>query len=97
MATRDWDITITRDTRAVSQSGFGKVLILATSQEHPFTSYRDIDEVMKDFDETTEAYAMASRILGQTPRPSEIAILGVSYWTLCSRGPWLYHVEFQRN
>jgi len=77
MAIKDWQITIDRSTRAISQAGFGKILILATSHEHPFTTYYGIDDVIEDFDETTEAYKMASRIFGQTPKPQEIAILGV--------------------
>src|SRR5699024_719289 len=77
MAIKDWQITIDRSTRAISQAGFAKILILATSHEHPFTTYYGIDDVIEDFDETTEAYKMASRIFGQTPKPQEIAILGV--------------------
>ncbi|SDI15977.1 Protein of unknown function [Alteribacillus persepolensis] len=79
MAIKDWQITISRQTRAISQAGFGKVLILATDSAHPFTTYTELEDVSADFDETTEAYAMANRILGQTPRPTEIAIMGVEY------------------
>lgn len=79
MAIKDWEIVISRETRAISQAGFGRPLILATSKAHPFTLYEDIADVTEDFDETTEVYKMASRILGQTPRPTDIAIVGVEY------------------
>lgn len=77
MAIRDWEIVISRETRAISQAGFGKPLILTTAEDFEFTNYEDIKEVADDFDVTSEAYKMASRILGQTPRPNEIAIMGV--------------------
>lgn len=78
MAIKDWEIVISRETRAISQAGFGKPGILANTA-HPFTTYYEIDEVAEDFDETTEIYRMASRIFGQTPKPTEIAVFGIDY------------------
>lgn len=77
MAIKDWKITIDRQTRAISQAGFGKILILTAGQAHPFTTYYELDDVAEDFEESTDAYRMANRIFGQTPRPQEIAIMAV--------------------
>ncbi|MGY4689345.1 DUF3383 family protein [Salibacterium sp. K-3] len=79
MAIKDWTITVSRETRALARAGFGMPLILATNADQTFTKYSDIDEVQVDFDDTTEAYAIANRIFKQRPRPQEVAILGVSY------------------
>lgn len=76
---RDVEVVITRETSAVTQAGFGKPLILSGEQDHPYTSYTDLSSVAEDFAETTETYKIANRIFGQTPRPQEIAILGVEY------------------
>lgn len=78
LAIKDWEILISRETRAVSQAGFGRPLILTTDKDHDFKLYEDLKDVVDDFDESTEAYKMANRILGQTPKPKEIAILGVT-------------------
>lgn len=79
MTIRDVEVVISRETQAVSQAGFGVPLVLATSKDHPYTTYRDLSSVAEDFNETTEAYAIANRIFAQNPRPQQIAILGVSY------------------
>lgn len=79
MAIRDVEVVITRETQTVSQAGFGVPLILATSKDHEFKTYTDLASVAKDFDTTTEAYAIANRIFAQNPRPQRIAIMGVQY------------------
>lgn len=79
MAIRDVEVVITRETQAVSQAGFGTPLILATSKDHPFTTYADLAGVAEDFPEGTNAYKIANRIFAQNPRPQKIAILGVEY------------------
>lgn len=79
MAIRDVEVTITRQTSTVSQQAFGLPLILATNTDQDYTLYRDLQSVAEDFDEETAAYAIASRIFAQSPRPSQIAIAAVEY------------------
>lgn len=79
MSIRDVDVIISRQTMAVSQRGFGLPLILATSKDLQYTLYREIADVAEDFDVTSEEYKLASRLLGQTPKPTEIAIAGIEY------------------
>lgn len=76
---RDVEVVITRETSAVTQAGFGKSLILSGEQEHPYTSYTGLESIAEDFGESTETYRLANRIFAQTPRPQEVAVLGVSY------------------
>ncbi|KAB8139266.1 DUF3383 domain-containing protein [Gracilibacillus oryzae] len=76
---RDVQVIITRETQQITQAGFGRPLILATSTDKPYTLYRTLDAVAEDYGENTEAYRMANRIFAQTPRPVDIAILGVTY------------------
>lgn len=78
LSIKDWEIVISKETRAISQAGFGKPLILVTDIDHDFKSYEDLEGVSEDFDEDSKAYKMANRILGQTPKPNEIAIMGVT-------------------
>lgn len=73
------DVTITRETKAVSEKGFGTPLLLATSKVQEYKVYTDISEVPTDFAETTEEYKILSRMFGQNPRPSEIAVYGIAY------------------
>lgn len=79
MPIRDVEVNITRETQSVTQAGFGLPLILATNTDHDYTTYSDLESLAEDFDEETEAYKIANRIFGQSPRPSDVAVLGVSY------------------
>jgi len=79
LAFKDVIVTITRETQALSQQGFGLPLILATSKVHPYTLYSEISEVAVDFVATTEEYKLASAILAQNPKPEQVAIYGVVY------------------
>lgn len=79
MGNRYVDVTITRQTKAVSEKGFGTPLVLATSKNLPYKVYTDIEQVANDFATTTEEYKLFSRMFGQNPRPAEIAVFGVQY------------------
>lgn len=77
MAIRDVQVTITRETRGVTQRGFGLPLILSTEKAHPYTRYRQLNDISEDFETTTNTYKMAQAIFRQSPRPEEVVILGV--------------------
>ncbi|MED5041485.1 DUF3383 family protein [Geobacillus stearothermophilus] len=79
MSNRYVTATITRQTKAVSEKGFGLPLVLATSKNLGYKVYTDIDQVTTDFATTTEEYKLLSRMFGQNPRPAEIAVYGVQY------------------
>lgn len=79
MSIRDIQVVISRDTKAVTQAGFGSVLILATSKDHEYTEYMDLQAIASDFAEDTKEYKIANRILGQNPRPEKVSIAGISY------------------
>jgi len=79
MGNRYVDVTITRQTKAVSEKGFGTPLVLAKSKNLPYKVYTEIDQVASDFATTTEEYKLLSRMFGQNPRPAEIAVFGVQY------------------
>ncbi|NGP45969.1 DUF3383 domain-containing protein [Bacillaceae bacterium SIJ1] len=79
MTIRDVEVVIDRRTQSVSQTGFGTPLILASTKDHPFTTYSTIEALSADFDESTGIYKRANRIFSQNPRPEKIAVLGVAY------------------
>src|SRR5690606_7370189 len=54
-------------------------LILATNGQKDYAEYTSIADVAEDYPETTAAYKIAARVLGQSPRPSRIAMVGVEY------------------
>ncbi|WP_205651884.1 DUF3383 family protein [Bacillus infantis] len=73
------NVTISRQTKPVSEAGFGLALILGTSKDSAYKTYSDLDQVKVDFDDTTEEFKLASAILNQEPKPEKVAILGVAY------------------
>lgn len=73
------DVQITRETKPISEKGFGLPLILGTTGDHPFKIYRDIEDVAPDYDESSKEYKLASRMFGQNPRPAEIAMFSFDY------------------
>src|SRR5690625_3746889 len=76
---KDVEVIVTRETQAMSQEGFGMHLVLSTEGEQDYGEYTDISDVADDYDEETKAYKIASRVLGQSPRPSKIAMYGIDY------------------
>lgn len=79
MGNRYVSVTITRQTKAVSQKGFGLPLILSTDKKLDYKEYTEIDGIGTDYGTNSETYKMASAILGQAPRPEKVAVLGVTY------------------
>lgn len=75
----DVEVIVTRETQPLTQAGFGMPLILATHAAVPYAEYTNIADVADDYPETTAAYKIAARVLGQSPRPSRIAMVGVEY------------------
>ncbi|MFT9496377.1 DUF3383 family protein [Anaerosolibacter sp.] len=76
---KDVVVIITRETQALSQQGFGMPLILATNADKAYKEYLDLPSVAQDYAEDTEAYKMANKIFGQTPKPEKIAIYSVVF------------------
>ncbi|MFS0878022.1 DUF3383 family protein [Solibacillus isronensis] len=72
-------VDITRETKPVSEKGFGLPLMLATSKALDYKVYTDISEVAEDFAETSREYKLATRMFGQSPKIAELACYGVSY------------------
>lgn len=73
------DVQITRETKPISEKGFGLPLILGTSKASPYKVYREIEDVVADYPVETVEYKMAQRMFGQEPRPQEIAMYAVPY------------------
>jgi hypothetical protein len=68
-------VQISRQTRGVTQAGFGIPLILGPNGD--FTgvrTYRSLAAVSADFLESDDEYKAAAGIFSQTPRPEEIKI-----------------------
>lgn len=70
------DVTITANTLAVSQEGFGTMLILGVNQAFPerIKYYTTFAGVALDFAPTSAEYQAAALAFGQVIRPSRIAI-----------------------
>lgn len=70
------DVTITANTLAVSQQGFGTMLILGVNQAFPerIRYYNTFAAVAADFSPTSAEYQAAALAFGQVVRPSRIAI-----------------------
>lgn len=79
MSIRDVEVVITRETRAVTQAGFGTPMILTTDRNFPYTTFTDLSAVAEHFEPSARVYQMANRIFGQTPRPVRLAIYGVEF------------------
>lgn len=62
---KDFKVNITKLTTAVSQRGFGTILVLSTEQDHEVTVYPDVITVASDFAESTETYRMANHLFSQ--------------------------------
>ena len=73
------DVVITRETKPVSEKGFGLPLLLATSKVQEYSVFTDPVEVAAAFGETSREYKLANRMFGQTPRIYELACYGINY------------------
>lgn len=75
----DFNVNITALTTAVSRVGFGLILILDTSKDHPYTLYNSVSDVAEDYSASDRAYKLAQKIFAQNPSPSQVAIVGKEY------------------
>ncbi len=73
------DVEISRETKPLSEKGFGLPLVLATSKTVDYKEYTGIEDVALDFDVSTKEYKLFSRMFGQNPKPAEIAVYGFDY------------------
>lgn len=76
---KDVEVIVTREIPKRPRKGFGLPLILATNLEKPYKEYEELEEVKKDFPESTEAYKIATRIFNQKPKPDIVAMVGLEY------------------
>ena len=69
-------VTITRETKAVTAAGFGLPLILGLAAvfAERARKYTNLTGVTDDFATSTDEYKMAQKLFGQTPRPPSILI-----------------------
>ena len=72
------NVSITRQTKTVSQAGFGTMLILTPVAEplpaNRVSFYSSIDEIADDFPSNTDAYKAAAAAFSQNPRPERVAV-----------------------
>jgi hypothetical protein len=76
MSNRYVKVTITRQTKAVSQAGFGVSLILSDDKDAAYKEYTEVDGIGTDFGIGSETYKLAQAVFGQSPRPATVAVLG---------------------
>lgn len=70
----DFPVAIQRKTVAVSERGFGTILIYDTETKR---NYELIDEnSILEMDKNKKAYKIASRLFMQKPKPQQVAIVG---------------------
>ncbi len=82
MALKDVDVLITRETRPVTRAGFGVPLILTEKEGGAeYETYRDLDQLVEDFGEETEAYKLAEVLWSQDPAPERVAVVAVDSTT----------------
>ena len=73
---KDFVVNITKLTKAITQKGFGLIMIYDTEHSNEYNIYSDITAVGEVFPVDSKAYKIASRIFGQSPRPQNVAIVG---------------------
>lgn len=72
-------VTITTQTTAVTQQGFGLPLILDTSKEFAYEEFTELADLAIEYGNTTEVYALAKALFDQTPRVEKVAVFGIAY------------------
>lgn len=70
----DFPVDISLKTAAVSERGFGTILIVDNTQDLEFR-YIDAEDV-KDLDTETKLYKIATQVFMQSPQPQRVAIAG---------------------
>lgn len=77
MGILDVEVIVTRETQALTQAGFGLPLIVSADSNKGYAEFTSLSEVSEKYSEETNAYKMANRVFGQSPRPPKIAMFGV--------------------
>ena len=72
------DVVITRETKPVSEKGFGTPLVLLTGVDLDYSVYSEIEEVDTTIVVDTNDYKILQRMFGQQPRAKEIEVIGVN-------------------
>ena len=78
MANRFIQVNVTRQTKPVTQQGFGLPLILSTEGEKEYREYTDIAPIGAEFGTESDTYALATKVFGAKPRPRVIGIYGTA-------------------
>lgn len=73
---KDFIVNITKLTRAIHQKGFGLIMIYDTESNNDYELFEDISAVGEKYPVSGKAYKTASRIFGQNPKPTKLAIFG---------------------
>ncbi len=76
-------INISDGSRALTQAGFGKPLIIGVTaaidgDKDTYKEYASLSEVSSDYASATEEYLAAQMIFSQEPRPATLAIVNVT-------------------
>lgn len=76
MAKLDFPVNIQRKTVAVSERGFGTILVVDNTQDIPFTlvDYNYTNEL----EPTSKLYKLLNRLFAQRPQPQQVAVYGQS-------------------
>lgn len=70
----DFPVDITRQLNAISERGFGTILILDHEEDRAYDKLTKA--TMGDLDVESRVYKLASRIFSQSPAPQDVAIAG---------------------
>jgi len=72
----DFPVNITRKTVAVSERGFGTILVFTDEKEIKYTVVTNED--MADYEDTPKAHALLTRLFMQKPQPQNVVIVGTA-------------------
>lgn len=76
------NIEITRQTKVISQKGFGMPLIFTGDKVAAYKEYSGdaaLAEIGADFTTASETYKLAAKVLGQPSKPDKLAVYGVVF------------------
>lgn len=76
MAILDFPVNITRKTVAVSERGFGTILVLTDEKEIDYTVVTNED--LNKYIDSPKAHSLLSRLFMQKPQPQNVVIVGTS-------------------
>lgn len=80
MAILDFPVNITRKNVAVSERGFGTILVLTDEKEISYTLVTN--ESLKDFEDAPKAHALLTRLYMQKLKPQNVVVVGTTEGTL---------------